>query len=68
MFDWLTEIEIDWPTLVLTVALSSVMIAIMWFNPLWQESLAFPTKTKILMSVVLPIIAYPIVYRQLNKD
>ncbi|KKM18815.1 hypothetical protein LCGC14_1661910 [marine sediment metagenome] len=68
MFDWLTEIEIDWPTLVLTIILSGVMIAIMWFNPLWQESAAFPTKTKILMSVVLPIIAYPIVYRQLNKD
>lgn len=67
MFDWLEEIDLDWYTLGLTGVLSAVMIAVMWFNPIWKDSLAFTTGTKILMSIVLPVIAYPLVHKQLNK-
>ena len=67
MFDWLTEIELDWTVLLLTVIGSGAMIAVMWFNPMWQESAAFPTSRKILMSIILPIIAYPLVHWQWNK-
>ena len=59
--------------LVLTLLFSSLLLAFIWMSPLWAtpETYRLTQITgipmKILMSILLPIIGYPLAARALNK-
>ena len=42
MLDFLNEIELDWLAVALALVFSAIMLGIVWFNPIWKESTAFP--------------------------
>ena len=51
MFDWLMEIDLDWYAVALTVAVGSIFIAMIWMNPLWQESAVYTPGKKVFISI-----------------
>ena len=69
----ITEIEWDIKALVLTILFSSLMWAIMWKTSMWAtpeiyratQITGLPMKT--LLSILLPIVGYPLAVRSLNK-
>jgi len=62
------DFEIDFTALAASIAVSLIFIAIMFKTPMWVNSPAFPLKTRIAMSVMLPIISYFIVVKVMNKE
>lgn len=66
MFEFLEDIEINWTAVALVLGFSLLFWAIIWLNPLWKQSTAFDFKVKLIMSILLPIISYPFVARQLS--
>lgn len=69
----ISEVEWDIKALILTVLFSSMMWAIMWKTSMWAtpETYRFTQVNgipmKILISILLPIIGYPLAVRSLNK-
>ena len=70
----ITEIEWDLTALVLTFIFSSLVLAFIWKSPMWATP-EIPYRLtqitgipmKILMSILLPIISYPLAVRARNK-
>lgn len=71
---WLSLMEaiqsIEWSltALVLTFVFSGIMWAIMWKNPIWVDSTFFTPTYKIILSILLPLIGYPLAVSSLNKN
>jgi len=59
--------ELDLRALIIGLAGSLIFIVAMWKLPAWQNSTAFDFKSRLLMSLLLPIICYFIVKWQINK-
>lgn len=74
LFEAVTELEWDLKALILTLLFSSLMWAIMWKTSMWatpEEAYRFTRingmPMKMLLSILLPIIGYPLTVRALNK-
>ncbi len=74
MWESLSEIEWDPKALILTLLFSSIVLAFIWKSPMWatpEEAYRFTKITgipmKILLSILLPIIGYPLANRALTK-
>ena len=73
IWEAISGIEWNLSALVLTLLFSSLMLAFIWKSPMWvtPETYRFTqitgTPMKILMSILLPIIGYPLAVRALNK-
>ncbi len=74
MWEAVSEVEWDITALVLTIGFSSIMWAIMWKTSMWatpEEAYRFTQITgvpmKVILSVLLPIIGYPLAVRARNK-
>ena len=70
----ITEMEWNVTALVLTILISAIMWVIMWKTSMWatpETAYRFTTITgvpmKLLISIVLPIIGYPLAVRALTK-
>ena len=69
----ISGMEWNLKALILTLLFSSIMIAIIWKTPMWAtpETYRFTQVTgppmKILISILLPIIGYPLAVSALNK-
>lgn len=68
IWESMTELEIDWVVLGLTLLFSAFWIYIMWGTSLWQNSTYFTTGKKLILSIAIPIVGYPIAYRAWNKE
>ena len=70
MIVWESISELEWnPTaLVLTLLFSALLWAMMWKSPLWLNSTAFGTPSRIFLTIALPIVAYPLSVRALTKQ
>ena len=70
----LTEIEWDPKALILTLMFSAIVLAFVWKSPMWatpEEAYRFTKITgipmKVLLSILLPVIGYPLAVRAGNK-
>ena len=66
---WNAVSQMEWnPTaLVLTLMFSALLWAIIWKSPMWVDSTAFGTPSKIFLTIATPIVGYPLAARALNK-
>ena len=67
LWEALSSMEWNPTALVLTLLFSALLWAIMWKNPMWVNSVAYGTGSKIFLSIATPIVGYPLAVRALNK-
>ena len=74
MWESITEMEWNLKALILTLLFSVLVLAFIWKSPMWAtpelpyrstQITGIPMKT--LLSILLPIIGYPLAARALNK-
>lgn len=56
--------ELDYAALGLSIGLSFVFIIMIWKVPLWDT---YPFRSKLIISIVLPIVSYFLVKIQINR-
>jgi len=59
-----SNLELDWVAVGFTLIGSTAFTFMMWMIPTWDT---YPIVYKIIISVLLPFIAYPMVLNKLNK-
>lgn len=66
---WETISEIEWniTVLILTLMISAIMWAVIWTNPFWVNSVAYGFKSKVFLTIVVPIVGYFLGLRAWNK-
>lgn len=63
----ISGLEWNLTALVLTLLFSSMMWIMVWKSPIWVNSTAFGTGSRIFLTVALPIVGYPLAVRALSK-
>lgn len=72
-FVWLTIVEsikdVEWSLIafITTIVFTAIMLTMIWKSPLWVNAVYFDTTKKLILSVLFPIVAYPISVRAWNK-
>ncbi len=73
MWESIADLEWNLTALILTIVFSAIFWAILWKTPYWATtyggSLLFITglPAKLFMTIMLPVIGYPLAVRSLNK-
>ena len=68
LWESITELEFNWTAVIITLAMTLFMWAVIWLNPIWIKSTYFTFGKKMFLTISFPIIGYILAVRGLNKD
>ena len=68
LWESITELEYNLTAVIITLALTLFMWAVIWLNPLWIKSTYFTFGKKMFLTITFPIVGYVLAVRGLNKD
>ena len=61
------DFELDYKAVAISIPFSVLFIGAMWKLKMWTESTMFTWKLRLLISILLPIVLYFVVWWQINK-